>query len=87
MRYRNQEGTKSPWRGEFSDWRTIHGIKVPHRAVAAWEHEPYGIFEIEGAEYNVDVSGKFLADGATRDAAQERRSAKVRPGHSGTEGG
>ena len=35
MRYRNQEETKSSWRGEFSDWRTIHGIKVPHRSVAA----------------------------------------------------
>jgi hypothetical protein len=61
MRYRNHEKTKSPWRGEFSEWRTLHGIKVPHRNVAIWEdqREPYGFFEIEGAEYNVDVSEKI----------------------------
>jgi hypothetical protein len=60
MRYRGQEGTKTPWRGEFSEWRTLHGIKVPHQNVAIWvdEGRPYGIFRIEGAEYNVDVSGK-----------------------------
>jgi hypothetical protein len=62
MRYRNREKSKTPWRGEFSAWRTLHGIKVPHRnQVAIWEdqREPYGIFEIEGAEYNVDVSEKI----------------------------
>ena len=60
MRYRGQEGTKTPWRGEFSEWRTLHGIKVPHQNVAIWvdEGRPYGIFRIEGAEYNVDVSEK-----------------------------
>jgi hypothetical protein len=58
MRFRNHERTKTPWRGEFSDWRTLHRIKIPHRNVAIWEDqtEPYGIFEIDGAEYNVDVS-------------------------------
>lgn len=61
MRYRNHEKTKTSWRGEFSEWRTLHGIKVPHRNVAIWEdqREPYGFFEIEGAEYNVDVSEKI----------------------------
>jgi hypothetical protein len=60
MRYRGQEETKTPWRGEFSEWRTLHGIKVPHQNVAIWvdEGRPYGIFRIEGAEYNVDVSEK-----------------------------
>jgi hypothetical protein len=59
MRYRGQEEAKTPWRGEYSEWRTVHGMKVPHRAVAAWEdeREPYGIFYVEGAEYNVDISG------------------------------
>ena len=61
MRYRGQEETKTPWRGEFSEWRTLQGIKVPYRNVAFWEDqgEPYGIFEIEGAEHNVDVSEKI----------------------------
>jgi hypothetical protein len=61
MRYRNREDTKTPWRGEFSEWRTLHGIKVPHRNVAVWADKggPYGIFRIEGAEYNVDVSEKI----------------------------
>jgi hypothetical protein len=61
MRYRDHENTKTPWRGEFSEWRTLHGIKVPHRNVAIWADEggPYGIFRIEGAEYNVDVSGRI----------------------------
>jgi hypothetical protein len=69
MRYRNHEWTKTPWRGEFSEWRMLHGIKVPHRNVAIWEDqgEPYGIFEIEGAEYNVDVSEKIPADGFEAD--------------------
>jgi hypothetical protein len=61
MRYRDHEKTKTPWRGEFSEWRTLHGIKVPHRNEAIWEdqREPYGIFEIEGTEYNVDFSEKI----------------------------
>ncbi len=61
MKYRGQEETKTPWRGEFSGWRTLHRIKVPHRNVAFWEDYggSYGIFEIEGAEYNVDVSEKI----------------------------
>ena len=61
MRYRDHEKTKTPWRGEFSEWRTLHGIKVPHRNVAIWADEggPYGIFRIEGTEYNVDISGKI----------------------------
>jgi hypothetical protein len=61
LRYRNHEKTKTPWRGELSRWRTLHGIKIPHRNVAIWEdeREPYGIFEIEGTEYNVDVSEKI----------------------------
>jgi Family of unknown function (DUF6544) len=64
MRYRSHEETKTAWHGEFSEWRTLHGIKVPHRNVAIWEDQggPYGIFEIEGAEYNVDVSGKISPD-------------------------
>jgi hypothetical protein len=62
MRYRGGEETKTPWRGEFSEWRMVHGIKVPHRNVAVWgdQGEPYGIFEVEGAEYNVSVSDKVL---------------------------
>ena len=61
MRYRGQEATKTPWRGEYSEWRTVHGIKVPHRVVSAWEdeEEPYIILAIEGVEYNVDVSEKL----------------------------
>ena len=64
MRYRNREKTKTPWRGELSDWRSLHGIEVPHRNLAIWEdqQEPYGIFEIEGTEYNVDVSEKIPPD-------------------------
>ncbi len=66
MRYRGREETKSPWRGEFSEWRAIHRIQSPHRAVAAWEdeREPYGTFEIEGAEYNVDVSETIPKSGS-----------------------
>jgi uncharacterized protein DUF6544 len=61
MRYRDQEETKTPYRGEYSEWRTVHGIKIPHRPVATWEdqEEPYVILDIEGAEYNVDVSDKI----------------------------
>jgi len=80
MRYRNHEQTKTPWSGELSDWRTLHGIKVPHRNMAIWEdqREPYGIFEIEGTEYNVDVSGKispgsFEADEESGDNVGRRR--------------
>jgi hypothetical protein len=61
MRYRNQEETKTLWRGEYSQWRTLHGIKVPRRLVGVWEDqgEPYVILDLEGAEYNVDVSEKI----------------------------
>jgi hypothetical protein len=39
----------------------MHGAKVPRRAVAAWEDEgePYIVLDLEGAEYNVDVSEKI----------------------------
>jgi hypothetical protein len=64
MRYRNREKTKTPWRGEFSEWRTLRGIQTPRRNAAIWEdqREPYGIFEIEGTEYNVDVSDKISSE-------------------------
>lgn len=65
MRYRGQEETKTPWRGEFSEWRTMHGIEVPHRPVGLWEdwNGPYVVLELEGAEYNVDVSEKVAGAG------------------------
>lgn len=71
MRYRDQEEMKAPWRGEFLRWRMVHGIKVPLRNVAIWEDqgEPYGIFEIEGVEYNVDVSDKVSESGPLQDTA------------------
>ncbi len=61
MRYRGEEETKAPWRGEYSEWRTVHGTKLPHRAVAAWEDqgEPYIDLHVEGTEYNVDISEKI----------------------------
>ena len=61
MRYRDQEETKTPWRGKYSNWRTVHGIKVPHRVVGTWEdwEEPYVILDLEGAEYNVDLSERI----------------------------
>lgn len=94
MRYRNQEESKTPWHGESSDWRVVHGIKVPHRPVAVWEdqEEPYAILEIEGVEYNVDVSEKIPGAGLPRDEAYTgdepgRSSAEVRSEHSDPEGG
>ena len=65
MRYRNQEETKTSWHGESSEWRTVHGIKVPHRPVGVWEdwEGPYVILDLEGAEYNVDVSEKIPGAG------------------------
>ena len=61
MRYRGQEETKTPWRGEYSDWRMAHGIQVPHRVVGTWEdwEEPYVILDLEGTEYNVDLSERL----------------------------
>ena len=61
MRYRGQEETKTPWRGEYSDWRMAHGIQVPHRVVGTWEdwEEPYVILDLEGTEYNVDLSERI----------------------------
>jgi len=61
MRYRGREDTKTPYHAEYSEWRTAHGIKAPHHPVAAWEdqEQPYAILEIEGTEYNVDVSEKI----------------------------
>jgi hypothetical protein len=60
MRYRGQEETKTPYRGEYGDWETVDGIKVPHHDVAIWEDQvrPYVVLHIEGTEYNVDVSEK-----------------------------
>lgn len=61
MRYRGQETTKTPYRGEYRGWGAVHGIKVPHHDVAIWEDQgrPYVILDVEGAEYNVDVSDKL----------------------------
>lgn len=62
MRYRGQEESKTPWHGEYSEWRTLHAIKVPRRNSAIWgdQRKPYGVFEVEGAEYNVDISPEVL---------------------------
>lgn len=61
MRYRDQEKTKTPYCGEFSEWRTVHGIKAPCHPEAMWEDqkEPYVMLDIDGAEYNVNVSNKI----------------------------
>ncbi len=58
MRYRGREETKTPYRGEYGEWKTVHGIKVPHHDAATWEDQgrPYVILDIEGPEYNVNVS-------------------------------
>ncbi len=51
MRYRDQEETKTPRHGESSEWRTVHGIKEPHRPAGVWEdwEGPYVILDLEGA--------------------------------------
>lgn len=74
IRYRDQEEMKTPWHGEYAEWRTVHGIKVPHRVVGAWEdwEKPYAILDLEGVEYNVDVSGKIPDAGPTQDIAYAR---------------
>jgi hypothetical protein len=61
MRYRGQEESKTPYRGEYEEWKANNGVKVPHRDAASWEDQgrPYVLLEVEGAEYNVDVSGKL----------------------------
>lgn len=61
MRHRGEEEAKTPWYGEYSEYRTLYGIKVPHRMVAAWgdQRQPYIILDLEGAEYNVDISERI----------------------------
>jgi hypothetical protein len=58
MRYRGREETETPYCGEYGEWKTVHGIKVPHHVAATWEDQgrPYVILDIEGTEYNVNVS-------------------------------
>ena len=62
MRYRDDEETKTPWRGENrGEWRTVHGIKMAEHSVGGWEDwdEPYIILDLEGAACNVNVSDKL----------------------------
>jgi hypothetical protein len=61
MRYRGREETKSPYRGEYGKWEMTNGIRVPHRDAAIWEDQgrPYIVLDIEGTEYNVDVSDEI----------------------------
>jgi hypothetical protein len=61
MRFRDREDTKTPYRGEYGEWKTVHGIKVPHHTVAIWEDQgwTYVILDIEGTEYNVEISEKI----------------------------
>lgn len=61
MRYCGREDTKTPYRGEYGEWEMAHGIEVPHRDTAIWEDQgrPYVVLDIEGTEYNVDVSEKI----------------------------
>jgi hypothetical protein len=61
MRYRGREETKTPYRSEYGEWWMAHGIKAPHRDAATWEGQgrPYVVLDIEGAEYDVDVSEKI----------------------------
>ena len=63
MRYRNDEESKTPWRGEnHGEWMTVHGIKMAQRAVGRWEdwEEPYIVLNLEGAQYNMDLSERLL---------------------------
>jgi hypothetical protein len=63
MRYRNQEAVKTPWRAQGSEWKTVHGTKMPHKSEATWEDrgEPYVVLDLEGAAYDVDVSEEIRA--------------------------
>lgn len=66
LRYRNREKTRTLWCGECAEWRTSHGMELPHRNTAAWDDMkgPYAVLEVEGSEYNVDVSGKVPESGS-----------------------
>jgi hypothetical protein len=59
-RYRDIGGGRAvltPFAGEFSKFRQVDGVLVPHRVVAAWYVDgrrlPYADFEIERIEFDV----------------------------------
>jgi hypothetical protein len=57
-RYRDLGGRAelTPWSGEFTDYRAVHGILAPHRVAVYWHVDgraiPYARFEVERLEYD-----------------------------------
>jgi len=57
-RYRDVDGSAvlTPWSGEFSDFREVSGMLVPHHLVPYWhvggEDIPYARFQVDRLEYD-----------------------------------
>ena len=58
MRYRTPTGPKEPWHGDDLDWRPFAQGLFPSRFAITWENDgsPWSYWNIEGVEWNVDVS-------------------------------
>ena len=58
---RGREENKTSYRGQYAVCRDVHGITRLHRDAAAREDRgrPYVVLDIEGTEYNGDVSEKI----------------------------
>lgn len=60
-RYRDVDGkgVLTPWSGEFSDYRAVSGMLVPHTIVPYWhvnnERIAYARFEVEALDYDADA--------------------------------
>lgn len=69
MRYRDADAPqKTRWWIEALAWQEFHGMVIPTTATLTWEDEgtPWAYWEVEGVEYNVDVSETLPAETVQR---------------------
>jgi hypothetical protein len=58
-RYREDKGKqiRLPWKGAYSDYREVHGMRIPHQAVVSWETPEgdfdYARFAVTSVEFDV----------------------------------
>jgi hypothetical protein len=57
LRYKSSNGEKTPWQGEYQNWKSFSGKQFPSRFAVTWEDEgsPWSYWEIEGVVFNADV--------------------------------
>ena len=61
MRYKASGTPKIPWRVDYLEWSSFHGVTAPRWVSATWGDEdgPWFYMVIDGLAWNVDMSSKL----------------------------